>query len=51
MIVYFMSCYNAPRIDTLCTDAESEEEANNSLLRSGKSFRYARLRRPLLPGP
>jgi len=51
MIVYFMSGYNAPRIDALYTDTESEEEANNSLLRSAKSFRCAHLHRPLLPYP
>jgi len=33
LIVYFFSSYHAPRIDALYTDTESEEEANNSLLR------------------
>jgi hypothetical protein len=34
IVVYVLSCYYAPRIDALYGDTESEEEANNSLLRS-----------------
>jgi len=37
LMVYGYSCYHAPRVDALFTDTESEEEANNSLLRCGCS--------------